>query len=194
VLLLLTLAGTSAEAAPFIPAGDDVILERLPARDGPLWSEARQLRAQLAASPQELKTASALALTYLKLNRLNGDPRLLGYAEAALQPWWSLTAPPTPVVLLRAQLRQTLHDFPAAEADLSALVQRDPDSPQAWLQLATVDQVQGKHRQARTACVRLRLLPTRSWRAPALPPAMAPRGRRSRRWATWHRRSRTRTR
>ena len=157
LLALLTFAGMPAHAAPFIPTGDDVVLERLPARDGPLWAEARQRRDQLAASPQDVDTASALALIYLKLQRASGDPRLLGYAEAALKPWWSLAEPPLPAALLRAQLRQTLHEFPAAETELQLLVRREPGSAQAWLQLATVEQVLGKHREARTACARLAL-------------------------------------
>ncbi|MEO7387367.1 MAG: hypothetical protein ABIX37_10560, partial [Gammaproteobacteria bacterium] len=95
------------------------------------------MRGALAAAPQDLSVAAALALTYLKLHRQGGDPRLLGYAEAALGPWWDMAAPPLPAALLRAQLHQTLHEFSTAEAELQELVRRAPESAQAWLQIAT---------------------------------------------------------
>jgi tetratricopeptide (TPR) repeat protein len=89
----------------------------------------------------------------LPLGRSETDPRYLGYAQAALAPWWWLSAPPPQVRLLRATLLQSTHQFPSAMDDLNAVLAADPGNAQAWLTRATVQTVQGdyarRHRQLR---------------------------------------------
>src|SRR5262249_43600551 len=66
------------------------------------------------------------------------DPRFLGYAQAALAPWWNLQAPPVDVLVLRATIRQSNHDFDGALADLEAVLAQRPDDAQAWITKSVV--------------------------------------------------------
>jgi hypothetical protein len=145
-------------AAPVVPRDQAVILERLPARDGAVWSEIRALHAALAARPADASTAAALARQYLELNRRVGDPRLVAYASRALAPWDGVAAPPVDVALERALIAQTEHRFDAAHDELVTLLERAPRSAQAWLALAALDTVQGRYTDARRSCTRLVLL------------------------------------
>ncbi|RYF05394.1 MAG: hypothetical protein EOO78_01350, partial [Oxalobacteraceae bacterium] len=155
--LVLSLAGMVgvAAAAPTIPADPNQVVERLPSRADPVQRELRRLRDQLAATPNDLRLAGALAQRYIEQARIEGDPRYLGYAQAALAPWWTQAAPPDPVLVLRATLRQSTHQFPAALADLDQAVKRDSGNVQAWLTRATVQMVTGDLAAARASCMRL---------------------------------------
>lgn len=159
VLLALMLAGSAAplHAAPFTPASDAEIVQRLPYR----WDAATRLeRAELARDPRQLPLALATARGALERARRNGDPRELGVAQAALAQWWAQPNPPPAVRLLRATVRQSQHEFGAALADLDVLV-NDPATPlgvqaQAGLTRATVLQVTGRFADAQRACADLR--------------------------------------
>jgi tetratricopeptide (TPR) repeat protein len=59
------------------------------------------------------------------------------------------------VLVLRATIRQSLHDFDAAVADLGTALQREPRNAQALLTRATVLTVQGKYAEARADCATL---------------------------------------
>lgn len=159
VTLALTTAVWAActHAAPFVPANDAEIVERLPARIG---STERQMRAQLQADPAQLPLALQLARDAIGRARQNGDPRELGQAQAALAPWWHQADPPPAVRLLRATLRQSEHQFEPALADLSHLLDARSNAPlavqaQAELTRATVLQVQGRWLEAAAGCERL---------------------------------------
>jgi hypothetical protein len=78
----------SVTAAPFVPAGDGQVLERLPDRTTPQYRELKRLQAEVAATPNDVAAAAALANAYYRISRSEGDPRFLGYAQAALTPWW----------------------------------------------------------------------------------------------------------
>jgi tetratricopeptide (TPR) repeat protein len=150
-------AASGAAGAIEVPARDSEVVEVL--RDRPLSAEERQwraMRAQLRAQPRSLKLATDVAWQALRWARRDGDPRLLGQAEAALAPWWGLREPPPEVRLLRATLLQSTHDFDAALRDLQALVRLQPEQPQAWLTLASVLQVTGRYDEAQRACEGLR--------------------------------------
>src|SRR5262249_26811028 len=69
--------------------------------------------------------------------------------------WWNLERPPHEVLLLRATLRQRVHDFDAALTDLNTLIQANPFNAQARLTRATVLQVQGHYAAARSDCQQL---------------------------------------
>jgi len=165
---LVTTAGfaiamlANAHAVPYIPANGNEVLEHLPSRNDPAQREIKGLRAQLAANPQDLDVAIELSRRYISAWRDGGDPRYLGYAQAALGPWWTLARPPLAALVMRATLLQSTHQFPAALADLDAVVKEDPDNAQAWLTRATVLQVLGDYAQARSSCERLNM------RAPSL--------------------------
>lgn len=152
VLVFLTAMGSMPQglAAPFIPANDSVILER--ARRSPAdgeWREIRPLRAKLTPAPADLSTAVATARKFIAKSRSESDPRYLGNAQAALAPWWNQPEPPVAVLVLRATIRQSNHDFDNALADLSRALKKDPSNAQAWLTRATVLQVRGEFEDAK---------------------------------------------
>jgi predicted Zn-dependent protease len=154
-LLLFFLCCGGAAAVPHIPADGNRVVERLPSRADPVQRELLRLRSELSANPGDVRLASALAQRYIEQARVEGDPRYLGYAQAALAPWWTQPQPPEQALVLRATLRQSTHQFQAALADLDQAVQRDSGNVQAWLTRATVQMVTGDLRAARASCMRL---------------------------------------
>lgn len=152
----LLLHGALAQAAPFVPADDGTVVERLTVR----WTaEARRQRAELARDPNRLPLALASAGSALQRARRFGDPRELGAAQAALAPWWSLADPPPAVRLLRATVLQAEHAFAPALQDLEHLLAdgRAPLAVQAqaaWARVAVL-QVVGRLADAREACAAL---------------------------------------
>ncbi|MBC7709501.1 MAG: hypothetical protein H7203_05550 [Rhizobacter sp.] len=146
---------TKVHAAPFVPASDLTILERLsttPGESARLNQSTRAMRATLARDPKNVDLAVRMAQQYVSRSRSESDPRLLGQAQAALGVWWSQAEPPVPVLLLRATIRQSLHDFSNALRDLDQAVRREPGNAQAWLTLATVQQVTGNLPGAADSC------------------------------------------
>ncbi len=147
--------GVPAIAAPYVPADDAQVLERLPERATPQFRELKRLQAQATAAPNDVRIATALADSYYRLSRSEGDPRYLGYAQAALAPWWKAADAPTPVLTTRATILQSNHEFERAVADLNAAIAREPRNARALLVRATVLTVQGKYADARLDCPRL---------------------------------------
>lgn len=156
----LALLAPAAHAAPHIPGRGDEVIERLPLRADPAQQELRRLRARLAVRPNDLALATGIAQRYIQAARADTDPRYLGYAQAALAPWWNSPAPPREVRLLRATLLQSTHHFPEAMHDLDAVVAADPANAQAWLTRATVQTVRGEYAAATANCARLSSLAT----------------------------------
>lgn len=144
-----------AVALPFVPADDAQVLERLPVRTAPAQRELARLRTAAAAAPAEPATAVALADAYYALSRAEGDPRYLGYAQAALGAWWKDPDAPTAVLVARATILQSGHEFDRALADLGKAIAREPRNGRALLVRATVLTVQGKYAQARADCPKL---------------------------------------
>jgi predicted Zn-dependent protease len=81
-----------------------------------------------------------------------GDPRYLGYAQAALGPWWKMDNPPDDIQVMRAALRQFNHDFDGALADLDRVLERSPANAQARSLRATIHFVQARYPAARADC------------------------------------------
>src|SRR6476661_4229262 len=134
VLLCLVAALTvaPATAAPYIPTNDGQVLERLPFKpNDPVARELGQLRSELQRNPRNLDVAVRLARRYYGLVGQEGDPRYLGYAQAALDPWWNIPTPPTDVLILRASLAQFRHDFAGALTDLGLVIDREPANAEA---------------------------------------------------------------
>src|SRR5712691_1910917 len=133
--LALASLAAAVQAASYVPKDDATVLERLPVRPGdPIARELRQLRAELAADPRNLDTA-------LKLAGAEGDPRYVGYAQAALGPWWNLSDPPREARVMRAILKQYSHDFSGAMQDLEAATRADPGNALAWSWRAAIHMV-----------------------------------------------------
>jgi tetratricopeptide (TPR) repeat protein len=149
-LLALSVITGDCAAAPFVPADPKEVLETLP--EAP-----RQMRRQLARDPHNLELAIHASRRYIEKARAEADPRYLGYAQAALAPWWN-TRSDASVLVLRATIRQSLHDFPNALADLSLVLQIEPDNAQAWLTRATIQQARGEFAEAQHSCEPLRRL------------------------------------
>jgi tetratricopeptide (TPR) repeat protein len=154
--VVLSAGNKGARGAPYVPAADSVVVEELPARISDDRSRTLALlRKELAAHPDDVTIATRLARLDIQEGRARSDPRYMGYAQAALAPWWDLETPPPPVLLLRATIRQNQHDFDRALADLDALVKRTPDDPQAWLTRSVVLGVRGRYDEAKQSCLPL---------------------------------------
>jgi hypothetical protein len=154
LVLMGAQAAFCAGAAPYRPATDQQVLETLPARAAdPRMREIREARAALARSPRDLDLALRLARLYYAEVAAEGDPRYIGYAQAALAPWWDEPAPPPAARVMRAILRQFNHGFDAANADLEAALQADPGNGEAWAWRAAIAMVQADYAQARRACL-----------------------------------------
>ena len=139
---------TAAAARTYVPADTAEIVARVPARD-PAEVAAR---AALAASPERIDLAVELAREDIQRARSLQDPRYLGHAQATLGRWWHLAEPPPDVLLLRATIEQSLHDFRAARADLDQLIARRPEDAQAHLTRAVVATVTADYPAARQSC------------------------------------------
>ncbi|MDX2170148.1 MAG: hypothetical protein SF182_23960 [Deltaproteobacteria bacterium] len=154
--LVVLLCAAPGRAEPYVPGDDAAVLERLPL--APLDASARrqrELRAELAARPDDLDRAAQLAWLYIRSGRATADPRFYGYAQGVLAPWWHERAAPLPVLVLRATIRQHDHDFAAALDDLAAALRADPTNAQAWLTQAVVQQVRGDYAAARASCLQV---------------------------------------
>lgn len=156
-VVVLSFTGAAlAHAAPRTPASDAEVVEKLPLRrSDPEAAELQRLRAAWRANPQDVQAAVTLAQHYFERTAAEGDPRYVGYAQAALGPWWEQPSPPPAVQLVRAQLRQFGHDFAGALADLQAVVQAEPANAQAWAWLAAIGMVQARYDDVRRACAGL---------------------------------------
>ena len=143
-----------AQATPIVPTSDAEVIETLPAVAGNR-AEERQIKRDLAASPQDAKLAAAASRHYLEQAHELGDPRFAGRALAALQAWPEPATAPTEVLLMQATVQQYLHEFDPAARKLELLLKRDPREAQAWLTLATVRRVQGRYGESDAACAAL---------------------------------------
>ena len=156
VAALLLAASAGVAAAPFVPGSDQQVLETLPTRaSDPRTRELSDLRRELARDPRDLDVAVKLARRYYEESAAEGDPRYIGYAQAALAPWWSQPDPPVQARVMRGILLQFGHRFDEALADLDAAVRQEPDNGEAWAWRAAISMVQANYPQARVACERV---------------------------------------
>jgi hypothetical protein len=130
----------------------------LPARGGAEWQAIAALQSELAQAPRDADLAAELARRYLALFRVQGDPRLIAYAQRDLSPWSADSDPPHEIALRRAEIAQTEHRFDAARAELERVLARSPRDAQAWLTLAAIDVVRADYAAARRDCSRLVLI------------------------------------
>lgn len=149
-------AARPAWPAPRIPESGAAVLERLPFRPGdPRQRELRDLRAALARNPHDVERAIALARAHFDLAQADGDPRHIGYAEAALRDFPQAAGASPELLVVRAQLAQYLHDFARALALLGRALALEPDDPEALAWSAAVRMVQADYAGAGRDCERL---------------------------------------
>ncbi len=146
-----------AHAAPYIPASEAQVLETLPTRSlDSRFREVRELRTRLSVKRDDMALALRVAALYFGLASSEGDPRYVGYAQAALAPWWPLADPPVDVLVMRATLRQYRHDFDNALQDLDKALASDTQHAQAWSQRAAILMVRARYAEAGASCRKLR--------------------------------------
>ena len=151
---------TAKSAAIYQPKSDDEVLDDLPGsaqqrlQQRALWSQ----RNKASQSPEDLSLAVATARRFIEQARLDGDPRQLGYAQAALGKWWQSSEPAA--LLIRATIRQSRHEFTDALADLNSVLSQSPNDIQALLTRATIEQVIGDYPATLQTCERLAAIRT----------------------------------
>jgi tetratricopeptide (TPR) repeat protein len=149
-------AAAVCRAEPYLPQDGSVVLEKIRATAfDPAAHKIRDLRSRLAADPGNVSLACQLARCCIERSRAEADPRFLGRAQSALAPWWDAAVPPIDVLVLRATLKQSQHDFTNALADLDIATRIAPRNPQVWLTRATILTVLGDYAGARQACLPL---------------------------------------
>ena len=143
-------------SAARVPTDPNEVLEVLPGggTSSRERSETAQLRRVLAADPKNLPAAVRLARIDIQLSRQHADPRYLGQAQAVLAPWWTDDAPPA-VLVLRATIEQSLHDFDSALQHLDLALRAEPENAQAWLTRAVVLTVTARYDEARASCAKV---------------------------------------
>lgn len=153
--VVATLVASTASASPYRPSDDATVLVTVPHAAVSVQAAFRKSQIALAANPNDLALALEVARVAIRDGRASADPRRYGQAQAALAPWWSIADAPMNVRVLRAVIRQSLHDFAGAEADLDAILGRDPRNGQARLTRAFVRQTVGALADAKDDCRRL---------------------------------------
>ncbi len=144
-----------ANAAPFTPATDSEVVERLPtSRSDASVSRVESLRRQLAAQPDDAALRADVARRYFSLAMAEGDPRYAGYALAALG-----TTPPAAADgrywLAKGMVQQYTHDFAGALASLARAAEIGPPSPEPYAWRAAIFMVQARYDDAKAECQRM---------------------------------------
>jgi Tfp pilus assembly protein PilF len=154
-LLALTLTASLAHAAPFTPNSDSEVVERLPLASDASARQLESLRRQLVGRPDDNALRLDIGRRYFALAMAQGDPRLVGYAAAAIAPLEAKSAGSADYWVLRGQLEQFSHQFEPALASLEKASQIDPKTvePLAWR--AAIFMVQARYAEAKTECQRV---------------------------------------
>ena len=152
ILFMAVTAASAQAAAPYLPAVDGEVLEKVPAASDPAVRRIAALRRALASEPGDPRAADALARAYIDFGRKVGDAHYAGYAEAVIAPWLARPAAPPALLVTQATLLQYRHEFGEARALLLRAVRADPVLAQAWLSLAALDTLQGDHAAAAGHC------------------------------------------
>ena len=140
----------TADSKPRVPKSDAEVLETLPGPMANPWFRTAADAARIG--PPDAGSAVARARGELTRYQETADPRYLGRAEAALGSFWDAAAPPEPVLVLRARIRQSNHEFNSALADLNRALVASPADGQALLDRASIETVLGHYDEARRDC------------------------------------------
>jgi Flp pilus assembly protein TadD len=151
--LVAVLNPAPARSEPFIPASAAQILDRLPDR---VAGSASPVAAVVSPEPiRDAALAERLARDDIRSYQASSDPRYLGHAEARLSAFWDVTDAPVPIVVLRAKIRASNHDFEPALRDLDTALARAPTDSQALFERASIRSVLGRYDEARQDCAAL---------------------------------------
>jgi tetratricopeptide (TPR) repeat protein len=143
-------------AAPFTPANDNEVVERLPSTaSDPSVRRVDSLRKQLAARPGDVDLRLEIARRYFDLAMAQGDPRYVGYASAAIAPLAQSAPDNAGYWLVRGQIEQYSHDFAGALKSLDKASQLDPQSPEPIAWRGAIHMVQARYPEALSECARL---------------------------------------
>ena len=154
--LALLLGLGVAHAAPYTPASDAEVVERLPGRaSDPAIRHVDSLRKQLAARPEDTALRLEIARRYFDLAMAQGDPRYVGYASSALAPLAQTAAGNAGYWLLRGLIEQYSHQFDAAIASLAKSAALDNRSPEPLSWRSAIFMVQAQYPAALAECERL---------------------------------------
>ncbi len=149
-----------SHAAPYTPANDAEVVERLPGRaSDPATRRVESLRKQLAARPDDAGLRVNIAQRYFDMAMAQGDPRYVGYATGALAPLLKAipSEPATAAAYyqVRGMIEQFTHAFDPALASLARASALDPASPEPLLWRSAIFMVQAKYAQAAAECEKL---------------------------------------
>jgi len=123
----LLLSAAVAVAEPYKPSSTSEVLERLPLKKGDEKYRTLAIdRARLAAAPRDAGLAMKVARAYYDLAGAEGDPRYIGYAEAALAPWAAAADAPADILYMRGKLLQWRHEYTPALELFGRALQREP--------------------------------------------------------------------
>lgn len=156
-------AGATAGRIPYRPAHDGHVLERSLAGDRPGGGRPRRdgsgVRSTGAPVPsaQDPAAICAQVRSWIEAARVTADPRYLGRSLALLERCWSAGDKAVGIEprVLRATLRQSLHDFDGALEDIAQALQREPTHAGAWLTKATIHTVRAEFPAARQSVIQL---------------------------------------
>ena len=152
----LALACSLATAAPFTPANDRDVVERLPSTaSDPSVRRVDSLRKQLAARPGDLDLRLEIARRYFDLAMAQGDPRYVGYASAALVPLAQTATNNAGYWLAKGLIQQYSHDFAGALQSLDKASALDANSPEPIAWRGAIHMVQARYTEALAECTRL---------------------------------------
>lgn len=144
--LLLCQAGSGA-VLELVPQHDDEVVEVLPA-----VTLYRPARMTVAAARPDLPVLAQQVRADIGVARQTGDTRYWGRAQALLAPWWDKADAPADLAVLQATVQQGRHEFDAARRVLEATLARMPGHAQGWLNLASLERLQGSYGAAKHAC------------------------------------------
>lgn len=156
-LIACLFSGLPACAAPYRPADATIVLERLPLKKTD--ERARTLaanRARLAAAPRDAALAFQVAHAYYELAGEEGDPRYIGYAQAALVPWVNDGDAPLDILYMQGKLLQWRHDYDPALKLFGRVLQRDPGHYDTLSGRSAVLTVLADYAGARRDCEQMR--------------------------------------
>jgi hypothetical protein len=153
---VLSCAFAFAFAAPFTPANDNEVVERLPAgATDPAVRRVDSLRKQLAARPNDTDLRLEIARRYFDLAMAQGDPRYVGYASAAVAPLAQSAAGNAGYWTIRGLIQQYSHDFAGALESLGKARELDRQSPEPAAWRSAIYMVQANYDEALSECTRL---------------------------------------
>lgn len=151
-------AAQTAEPAR-VPARDEVVetqlLPRAVKQSVQRLDRFNSVAGKSSVLPPEQRIENARRL--IQAGRASGDPRTLGYAEAALAGLPDTGATGVETLVLRATIEQSRHRFDAARALLDRAIEQAPAHVQARLTRATIAHVRGEVDAARGDCEALRV-------------------------------------